>query len=520
VLADWAAAHSTSLGPVRSVNGPLDATLFAAFAAASGGVIPIPADPFDLDTSLNDPADTTVKDRGLSVEVTHQTAVADFTLIAASRSFDTEANKDVDFSALDFFRTEFDFKEDFFSTEVRATGTVMDVGPFVAIDWLAGAYYADEDIDSTANFPTQGQVPLFLSITANSFGIPLAPTDFANGEDTGIFQDRGVDARTFALFGHATFDFTQRFGITAGLRYNQEEKKNYLVDNTIAGPGNLLLGIFAPAPDFRSLEFDEDEITGDTSLNFRWTERLMTYVKYSRGYKAGGINLDAGGGGTFLMPVDPEFDSETSDSWELGLRSTWLDGRATVNATAFSTDFEDFQVQSFDGVSFLLSNVAGVSSKGVELETWFEFGALSMSAGATWADATFDDHVTTGFADVGGERLPLSSEWTGSLSATYSRPLGSGALEGFLHGEMYARSDSNLDSSTLDPVADQAGYEIYNARIGIGARDGRWQVALWCRNCTDEDYGIFTFAAPFQPGSWNSVVGMPRTWGVSLTGSL
>jgi hypothetical protein len=85
---------------------------------------------------------------------------------------------------------------------------------------------------------------------------------------------------------------------------------------------------------------------------------------------------------------------------------------------------------------------------------------------------------------------------------------------------MYARSESNLDSSTLDPVADQAGYEIYNARIGIGARDGRWQVALWCRNCTDEDYGIFTFAAPFQPGSWNSVVGMPRTWGVSLTGSL
>ncbi len=516
LIADWSEADETSVVPVRAVNGPLDATVFQLLAGDNGGVINVPADISRRETSLNDPTDTTVEDRGVSLEVNYAAPFGEVTSITALRSYDAVSFKDVDFSALDFFVADFDFRQDFFSTELRANNVVNDAGPFASVDWLVGAFYSEEEISSRARFPTQGQLPLQLSALANGLDIPLTPADFASGADTGPDVRRGIDGTTFALFGQATFDLSDRYGFTVGLRYSDEEKENFTIDQTVAGPGNVLLGLFAPAPDFGSLDFDEDKITGDASFHVHWSEQLMTYIKYATGYKAGGVNVDGGGAGTFAAPRDPSFDSETSESFELGLRSEWAGGKAIVNATAFHTAFDDFQVQSFDGINFLLRNVSGVTSEGVEVEaTLRPLPAWTISGGVTYADARFDSGVNTGFAPVGGERLPLSSEWTGSIASTYEAPL-TPNLTGWLHLEAYSRSSSNLDSGTLDPVALQPGYTLYNARIGLAPVDDRWRLSLWCRNCTDKSYAVFTFAAGFQPGSFVSVIGPPRTWGLTL----
>ena len=70
--------------------------------------------------------------------------------------------------------------------------------------------------------------------------------------------------------------------------------------------------------------------------------------------------------------------------------------------------------------------------------------------------------------------------------------------------------------SDLDPEKIQDGFALVNARIGIGARSGRWTVELWGQNLTDETYKQVGFDAPLQPGAWNAFLGPPRTYGVTL----
>lgn len=520
VIADWSGSDETSVVGVRKVNGPLDSSLFAGFAAANGSVIVIPADPEELETALNDGADTDVDDSGFSIEVNYSIPAADFTFITSWREYESFSNKDVDHAAVDFFRTEFDFSQEYLSLELRAIGDI-ELADDASLDWLAGVFYADEEIRSHVRFPTQGQLPLMLSITAAGFGLPLAPSDFANGEDTGLDYTGVVEGKTLAAFAQSTYNFNTKYGVTLGLRYTDEEKDNTLVDDTIAGPGNVLLNLFAPAPGFNDLEISDDVVTGDISFHVNWTDDVMTYLKYSEGYKAGGMNINAGGAGSFFAPADPSFDPETSEGFELGFRSRLANGKSTLNITAFDTDFEDFQVQSFDGINFLLTNVEGVTSRGVELEFRYQPDQYWFFAGGfTYADATFDDGVNTGFADVGGEQLPLSSEWTGSVTVGYERPLGNTGLFGKAHLEILGRSESNLDTGTLDPAGEQSGYGLVNLRLSVGSEDDRWRAALFCRNCGDKHYSIFTFASSLQPGSFDTIVGQPRMWGLSLQARL
>ena len=135
---------------------------------------------------------------------------------------------------------------------------------------------------------------------------------------------------------------------------------------------------------------DESKVTGTLKASWRIGDNVNSYASFSRGYKAGGFNLNQeavgfrDAGGHFVD--QSHFGPETSDSWELGMKARLLDGRLTVNGALFHTTFEDFQLNTYTGLGFTVGNVSEAISKGVELESSLALGGgMLLTAGATYA---------------------------------------------------------------------------------------------------------------------------------------
>jgi len=171
-----------------------------------------------------------------------------------------------------------------------------------------------------------------------------------------------------------------------------------------------------------------------------------------------------------------------------------------------------------------VTNVKGAESYGVEVDgDYIVNDYLSFNASVQWVDATYDDDVggLTTPIPVGGERLPFVSDWTGSIGFLFDAPM-TGSLNGFISGNIFARTDYLADP---DPALDreQDGYELYNLRAGIRSSDDSWDLAVWCRNCTDERIVNSQFQIPFDGaiffphGTTWSHVGAPRIVGVTGT---
>ena len=171
-----------------------------------------------------------------------------------------------------------------------------------------------------------------------------------------------------------------------------------------------------------------------------------------------------------------------------------------------------------------VTNVEGAESTGFEVEgDWLATQYLTFNLSVQYVDAQYGDDVggLTTPIPVGGERLPFVSDWTGSLGFVFDAPISS-SLNGFISGNIFARTDYLADP---DPALDreQDGYEQYTLRAGLRASNDKWEVAAWCRNCSDERVVNSEFQIPFDGAiflphttTW-SHVGAPRVVGVTGT---
>jgi iron complex outermembrane recepter protein len=250
----------------------------------------------------------------------------------------------------------------------------------------------------------------------------------------------------------------------------------------------------------------------------------MTYFSAARGYKAGGFNLDRvqssnglSSGTTGITPVDDtSFPAEFVDSYELGAKSTWFDGNLLLNAALFHQRYEDFQLNSFLGTSFVVRSIPEVVSRGLDAEMLFQRGGFSLQSGATYTDTKYGDDP---LPDAELRRLPgatasFAPRWSLTASAGYEWEFASDLVARFHVGAKHMTEYNT--GSDLDPAKLQDAYTVANARIGIGRRDRRWMVELWGQNITGAEYMQVAFNAPLQTGSYNAFLGAPRTYGVTL----
>lgn len=322
----------------------------------------------------------------------------------------------------------------------------------------------------------------------------------------------------------------------------------------------------------------DSELTGTAALSWRPVDGLMLYASFARGYKAGGYNLDRFelGNRGVGMATSPfiyyaprmngdaptlGFRPEKVDAWEIGFK---LKRRGLgLNVAAFRQLFRAFQLNTFNGTSFIVQNIvgcegtpatgnpcprraAGLVSQGVEAELLLSpVRDLMLAGGVTYVDARFADRLA-GSVDgtvpldpalflLPGNRASNAPAWVGTASATWTPPLGRDGLSALLYLDGRATSGYNTGSD-LYPEKYQAGYVLMNARVGVRGPAQRWAVELWCQNLLDTDYMQVAFNSPLQGSGpanqsvaqlgrggtvmtnqlFSAFLGEPRTYGLTL----
>ena len=521
---------------------------------------------------------------------------ATLTSITASREWEAINGLDYDFSTADVLYRNPDKDESFtgfetFSQEFRLTGATD------RLDWMVGLFYSDEDLNRTETYRIGPHYEPYLSVALLSLvnpalgASPTAPlflsqaTGLAPGT---VFAGLGAldrykqNAKSTALFTNNTWHATDALDLTLGLRYTREKKElisNYSNPNgspgcsAMLGPGGqariaaALMARGVPAAALPSVipqvigygclpwanplhnsptrdtvqDREEKEWSGTLKAAYRWNENVMTYASAARGYKGGGFNLDRvqssnglSSGGAGIVPVlDTSFAGEFVDSYELGAKTTWADGNLLLNATLFHQKYEDFQLNSFLGTSFVVRSIPEVVSQGVDAEILWQPRALRglmLQGGLMYADTKYGDNIPGGdfVAPTGqlyklpGGQMSFAPKWSGSASVTYEWDFGD-LMARFNIGAKYV-SEYNTGSD-LDVEKMQDAYTVANARFGIGAQDQRWMLELWSTNLFDEEYAQVGFDGPLQnvspaPGNpfntYNAFLGAPRMYGVTL----
>lgn len=540
--------------------------------------------------------DTTqdVRDMGLSVEanIDIDSWNATLTSITAVRDWESTNAMDIDFSGADILYREangdYGFSMDQLSQEFRLAGATD------RFDWLVGAFFAREDLSRQDMYAFGAHFNPYMSalLTASVPGGPYfdrigcftAPGQTALGLQmclvglapaTGPVFNVGQSARdnysqeatTFALFTNNTFHVTDNFDITFGLRWTRDEKTltglqdnvngNGLVCASAASNAAAIAGVVGAAAaqtvvgtlclpwsnfafDNRAINesYSEDDISGTIKASFRINPDVMVYGSYARGYKGAGYNLDR-----VQTGITPEaslfFPAETVDSWELGVKTTLLDGSMLFNVTGFHQTFHDFQLNTFLGTAFVVESIPEVTSTGLDFDLiWFTpVEGLTFQGGLTYAQTEYSDFTAADLANpsrfgplslLPGAQMSFAPEWSATGAVSYERSLGNGLVGGFNLSAKYT-SEYNTKSDLL-PAGMQDAMTLLNGRLSIGAEDERWRLELWGQNLTDEEYYQVVFNAPLQgtafasvpysaatdTQTYNAFLGAPRTWGLTL----
>ena len=269
---------------------------------------------------------------------------------------------------------------------------------------------------------------------------------------------------------------------------------------------------------------DENEVTGTLRLSRSIGDNLL-YGGYSRGYKAGGFNMDRSGLTSPILtalagpPKFPSIDQwiflpETVDTYEVGAKFSLNDRRGLLDISLFHEDFEGYQLTAFTGFAFEALNVPEVISKGVEIEARGAVNeAVEVFGGLTYADVRFGSGPEHGFR--AGRQLTHAPKVTGVGGVTVRFPLG--PLAGAFNVDARYTGEHNTGAN-LDGLKHQDAYTVVNARLILGSAGGTvpWTVDLWVQNVTDEDYAVTIFDAPLQTGTYNAFLGDPRVYGLGL----
>ena len=386
---------------------------------------------------------------------------------------------------------------DTFSQELRIASPG---GEFV--DYVAGLYYATtsaeryfqrDDVVCTAStlaVDATGQRP--CTAAASTIVYPSANADF------------GADLDTFAAFADGTFNLTDRWRLIGGVRWTQDDLSYYHNYNfsPIAGPGLRTAPAGWPAGTPERLKGDDSssEFSGRAGVQFDFTDNVMSYFTYARGYKGPAYNVffNMGPNNTEIL------DSETADSYEIGLKSTLLDDRLILNLAAWDAKYDNFQANNFTFLNgtliTTLTNAGTVTTEGVSLDFLARpMDALALTGGIAYTDAKVDDWFTPPGSTPtvrNGTQLPLAPTWKANITAEYTMELGNFNVVPTLlfnyTGDQYG--DLNEPAPLL-----MESYSTIDLAIAISDKAERYRLSLYARNLTDESYAVLTTGASGAP---------------------
>jgi iron complex outermembrane recepter protein len=519
VTADYAEinAHGVAIEVLNSTN----TEVFEARTTALFGSSPVTKDSYDWKIHQAHEDEFEDEQQGLSFDINYEfgNGLA-LRSITAAREWDaTDGKLDVRYPA-EVAPGDIDYKTETLSQEFHLLSPGGET-----VDWLAGLYYYEEDYD-VDTLRDAGEAfcdPLLASIG----GPGLAGVCLAGPQEDVTVATFSQELESIAVFGQATWNINDAWNTTVGLRWTDDQKDgDYMV--VVNNPAAIVLA--APETTL-GMERDDSKTTWFGNVNWYVTEDIMLFATASTGYKSGGFNSQSSG----QTPLGEErriFDPEEVTNYELGVKSTLLNGAMTANATLYRMDIDDFQDRAFDGLSFIVLNAGELRQQGVEADiNWAPVEPLRIVAGVGYLDSEYlDFEGAPGLPggepqDLNGERRTYSPEWQTSISADWTQAFANG-MEWFVGGSWSWIDEQNAGaSSNNDPQSEQDSYSIVNARVGLRSASGKWDVTLFGNNLTDEDYCQTIFDAALgpllgavDPANNTSVMrcalGAPTTWAV------
>lgn len=410
------------------------------------------------------------------------------TSISAYQDYEMKTVVDGDFVELPILTIDTEVEISAFTQELRLTGEGE------TFTWTVGGFYSDEKIDRLRSF---------------IWGPAIEFTPLGGFVDAGIgvTDDLYQEGDSWAVFGQASFSISETLTLTTGVRFNNENKD---------GGGDLYQFQFGPPgvvnPFFKAV-IDEDDTTGMVSLQNDFSESVMGYITYQRGYKAGGINLAREAAGNMGQSGEPTFDSEGAKNLELGIKSEIFDGKLRLNTAFFKTEYDDVQSQVLVGQSFLVRNGKGAEINGFEVEGLLALtDNLAVNFGALFLDTEYEDGTDLGTGNIGGSDLTFAPDSSIAVGWEYSTPLSQNGIVLFTNGNFLSKS-SYMAGTGGNFLEKQGSHKIVNVQIGI--RNENWSTMLWCRNCTDEIVATIRFNNPLL-GVPLAFPNRPRELGITV----
>ncbi len=517
---------------------------YAALAAAFG-YAPPSTDPFDRLTDLDTPLDAFQELGGVALRAKWEIGPGTLTSVTAWRFWNWGPSNDRDFTGLPITTVSANpSRQDQFSQELRYAGSSG------SLDYVGGLF-AYRQKQHTTGAQEQGPAASRWLLNPSS----------ANANNPAVLNglrsenDIRLETTSLAAFGQLSWRVSDRLRLQPGLRVNYDKKIGSYVAVVTTGTGSTILNNDQRsilAPQSYVAKFSDWNVSGDFTLAYDLARDVLAYATYAKSFKSGGINLSG-------LPLDSANNPilaaaavkpEKVDHFEIGLKTQFLDRRATLNLAAFWTSIKDYQATVTNGqlgvLRGYLANADEVRVRGLEAD----FSVRPTRGLSLYASAAFTDHEYVRFVDapcppelaggtaatpanpasppgtpggfspancdISGQWLPGISKWAFSWGGEYSLPanlLGrKGQAYAGVDGSYRSRFSSNPSRSAYTDIE---GYALASFRLGFRSDDG-WNSFLWVRNAFDAEY--YDVLAT-QSGSTGLIVGQPgdpRTWGVTL----
>ncbi|WP_405232512.1 TonB-dependent receptor [Lentisalinibacter salinarum] len=361
--------------------------------------------------------------------------------------------------------------------------------------WLVGVSYTDDDIDYNR------------VLTAYDLLLGALGTRFDQ------------DDESYAFFGQVEWQLDPAWQITGSLRYTDEEKRYDGGSFDIDPFGVSAVGSAFPnvVPDglFDQRVYDEDDLSGRTSLQWEPTDGAMYYVSVARAFKSGGFD---GSGITEPASFTP-YGAETVWAYEAGTKLKLLEDRLFVSASVFRNDYTDKQVLSLQDlgtgiVEAIIQNAAESEITGLDVEAdWLVGPALTLSLRGTWLDSEITGWDSADPAEVQarvGNELPGTPEFSATASATWEAPI-TGQRTLTVRGWATYTEEAFRDIENSETSLSE-DHGTVNLRIGLNDSAG-WSVYAFGENLLDEEY---VTSRRVLVGMVGEYYGPPRTYGIGF----
>lgn len=395
-----------------------------------------------------------------------------------------------------------------FSQEFQA------VGSFGSVDYVAGLYYFNEHISDDAATPNSNAFN--STLTAVTILDPCTGSGGFGSQPGCRSIDRASEvwSKSYAGYGQATWNATDRLHLTAGGRYTHDKKLGVLhFSRNVNYDTNTVV---AAANGYKPLDKSWNRFNPTATLAFDATDDIHVYAKYATGYRAGGASSRTSNYQTF--------NPEDVKSYEIGLKTDFFDNRARLNLAGFIMDRKDSQVdissiQSTTSGSFnnlVTINAPGNTKiRGIEADlTVNPVEGLTLTAAYTYTYTRIPPVLITARAGTPVLSTSVYQDFyivftprnAASGAIDYSVPLTTSGVKLRLHLDAnYAQATQAFDQfATKADASFIVNGRVALAEIPVGQNGNVFAISAWARNMFDEQH-------IFRRDPSNSLPGTPTS---------